>query len=190
VATTHNAITGDLFHGTARYEPVAFHNGVEMASVDPKAEYPFHLSTYKQPIHTHARTFAYAWLRELMPEAFLDINPVDAARLHVADGDRVRVSSATYPQGIVTKVRLMPAVRPGVVTFPNSFGHWQYGSGKWTINGVTYAGDSSRNAPVRLNALMRLDPSLTDASGWGTCLIDQVGGGCNYYDTRVKIEKV
>ena len=190
VATTHNALTGELFHGTARYEPIAFHNGVTMDSVDKTAEYPFHLSTYKQPIHTHARTFANAWLRELMPEGFLDMNPVDAVRLQVADGDQVRVSSATYPQGIVTKVRLMPAVRPGVVTFPNSFGHWHYGSGKWAINGATYAGDPSRNAPVRLNALMRLDPALTDASGWGTCLIDQVGGGCDYYDTRVKIEKV
>ena len=190
VATTHNALTGELFHGTARYEPVATHTGELLSNLDPESEYPFHLSTYKQPIHTHARTFANAWLRELMPEAFLDMNPVDATRLHVSDGDQVRVTSATYPKGIVCKVRLMPAVRPGVVTFPNSFGHWQYGSGAWTVNGVKYQGEQERNAPTRLNALMRLDPSLTDASGWGTCLIDQVGGGCDYYDTRVKIEKV
>ena len=84
----------------------------------------------------------------------------------------------------------MPGVRPGVVTFTNSFGHWQYGSGTWVVDGKTQHGDAARNAPIRLNAVMLLDPDMLDTTGWGTCLEDPVGGGAAYFSTRVKVTKV
>ena len=189
-ATLHNAVTGELFSGVAKYEEIRFMDGTPYTSVDKTEEYPFMLSTYKQPIHTHSRTFANSWLVELMPESYADINPMDARRLGLKDGDWIRISSATYAKGVSGPIRIMPGVRPGVVTFPHCFGHWRYDSGSWTVDGKTYEGDPALATVSRFNPVMRLDPSLTDASGWGTCMEDPIGGSACYYDTRVKIEKI
>lgn len=189
-AKTHNSLTGVAFMPVAFWEPVKFFDGTPLDSVDNANKYPFRLSTYKQPIHSKARTWADKWLVELMPDAYLDINPLDARRLGLKSGDWVRVASASYPQGIDSPVRIMPGVRPGVVSFPAAFGHWHYDSGQWSINGQIQRGDPHLITPVRLNALMRRDPSLTDATGWGTSMIDPVGGGADYYSTRVSLTKI
>ena len=189
VGTTHNAITGELFSPVAKHEDIRFHDGTLYDSVDHVKDYPFTLITYKQPIHSKSRTWADKWLVELMPESYAEINPMDARRLGVKDGDWVLVRSATYPQGLKAPVQIMPGVRPGVVAFPAAFGRWHYNSGEWAINGTTYRGDRHLNTYTRLNAVMRLDPSLTDKAGWGTCMEDPVGGSASYYDTRVQVER-
>jgi anaerobic selenocysteine-containing dehydrogenase len=189
-ARTHNALTGRTFVPVAHWEPVALFDGTPLDSVDDPGRYPFLLSTYKQPIHSKARTWADLWLVELMPVGYLDVNPLDARRLGLQDGDWVRVRSATYPKGVDAPIRIMPGVRPGVVSFPQPYGHWHYDAGTWTIDGRTFHGDPHRITPVRLNALMRRDPHLSDASGWGTCMIDPVGGGADYFSTRVSLEKI
>ena len=74
--------------------------------------------------------------------------------------------------------------------FNAAFGYWQYGSGRWEVNGRSFQGDRARNAPVRLNAVMRLDPDLAAGDGWTIGLEDPVGGGADYYDTRVRVEKI
>lgn len=190
IATTHNAISGELFHGTGIALPQRTMKGRLLDNIDSSQEYKFQLTTYKLPLHTQSRTINDPWLVELLPESFIEINDADAHRLGVKDGDIIRVSSASYLQGITGRVRVLPGVRPGVVTFTNSFGHWQYGSGNWKVDGKTMQGDTSRNGGVRLNPLMRLDPDMQDKTGWGTCLEDPVGGGASYFDTKVKIEKV
>ncbi len=190
VATLHNALTGERFLGTAHYVPEQTMKGRLLTALQPAAEYPFYLSTYKLPIHSKAKTMASPWLRELLPEAFVEMNDFDASRLGIRDGDYVRVTSLHYARGIVGRARIMPGVRPGVVTFTNSFGHWQYGSGTWLVDGKAQRGDEARNAPVRLNAVMLLDPDMLDATGWGTCLEDPVGGGAAYFDTCVKVSKL
>lgn len=183
VATAHNAISGELFHGTAIAMPQRTIKGRLLDEIYPEKEFPYFLSTYKLPIHTQSRTISDSWLVEMLPENFIEINMVDAKQLNIKNGDLIRVISATYPNGIAGRARVMNGVRPGVITFSNSFGHWKYGSGKWSLDGKTIAGDDSRNGGVRLNAMV-------DADGWGTCLQDPVGGGASYFDTRVKIVKV
>jgi anaerobic selenocysteine-containing dehydrogenase len=91
---------------------------------------------------------------------------------------------------MVGRLRLLHGVRPGVIVFPHGFGHWQYGSGTWTIDGKKITGDTARNVPVRLNAVMRLDSSLAAPDGWSIGLMDPVAGGQAYFETRVAIEKV
>jgi tetrathionate reductase subunit A len=125
----------------------------------------------------------------MAPEGFVDMNPRDAARLGLAAGDVVRVRSSTYPKGIAGRLRLLPGVRPGVVAFPHGYGHWQYASGSWQVGARRITGDASHNAPVRLNAVMRLDPSLAGPDGWTIGLLDPVAGGQVYYDTRVAVER-
>jgi len=189
LAKTHNTLTGETFIPVAHWQPVTLFDGTPLDKVDDPKKYPFILSTYKQPIHSKARTWADKWLVELMPIGYLDMNPLDAQRLGLKNGDWVRVWSATYPKGIKAPIRIMPGVRLGVVSFPQPYGHWHYDSGNWTINGRQFTGDSHLNTPVRLNPLMRRDPTLTDSNGWGTCMIDPVGGGADYFSTRVALEK-
>ncbi|CAA7601469.1 Molybdopterin oxidoreductase Fe4S4 domain protein [Acididesulfobacillus acetoxydans] len=190
VGSTHNAISGEVFHGTGIALPQRTMKGRLLDNIDPSKEFNFHLTTYKLPIHTQSRTINDPWLLELLQENFIELNDADAQRLGIADGDWIRVASASYPRGITGRARSLPGVRPGVVTFTNSFGHWHYGSGTWQVDGQTLRGDDARNGGVRLNPLMRLDPDMQDASGWGTCLEDPVGGGASYFDTKVKISKL
>ncbi|MCL5971089.1 MAG: molybdopterin-dependent oxidoreductase [Firmicutes bacterium] len=185
-----NALTGTHFLGTGSYQPPQNMLGQLLSDLDPTAEFSFVLSTRKETVHSKGWTIADPWLLEMLPEAFIDINPLDADRLNLRDGDVVRVSSRTYPRGLTGRLRLLSGVRPGVVSFPHSYGHWYYGSGKWTIDGQRYQGDASRNAPVRLNAVMRLDPSLAASDGWTIGLEDPIGGGCAYFETPIRIQKV
>lgn len=189
-AATHNALTGEAFPGTASYEPERLMDGTLVDSVDPRHSFPYVMSTHKQPFHSKSRTIADPWLLELMPEAFLEINPIDAKRLGVVDGDLVKVSSPTFPKGGTGRVRLMSGIRPGVVTYADAFGHWQYGSGTWVINGKRFQGDNLRNAPFHLVQATRLDPSLTAGPGWTIACEDPIGGGVAYFGTRVTVEKV
>ena len=189
-ASAINALTGQRFLGTGSYQPPQNMLGQPLALLDPLSEFPFVLSTHKETVQSKAWTIADPWLLEMLPEAFIDMNPVDAQSHGLNAGDLVRVSSRTYPQGLTGHLRLLPGVRPGVISFPHSYGHWQYGSGTWKISGQHFHGDASRNAPVRLNAVMRLDPSLAAPDGWTIAMEDPIGGGSAYYETRVKVVKV
>ncbi len=189
-ASAINALTGNHFAGTGTYVPPQNMLGQALTDLDPSSEFPFVLSTRKETVQSKAWTIADPWLLEMLPESFIDMNPVDAARMGLHAGDEVRVSSRTYAKGMTGHLRLLPGVRPGVISFPHSYGHWYYGSGAWTINGQRYQGDSSRNAPVRLNAVMRLDPTLAASDGWTIAMEDPIGGGCAYFETPVRIEKV
>jgi anaerobic selenocysteine-containing dehydrogenase len=51
----------------------------------------------------------------------LQVNPADAARVGLADGDAARVSSRTG--ALVAPVELTDAVAPGVVSLPHGWGH-------------------------------------------------------------------
>ncbi len=190
VASTHNALTGELFTGTSISERQRTMKGRLMDDIDPYTSYQFHMTTFKLPIHSKSKTMADPWLREMLPENFIHMNDYDARRLGLQDGDLIQVSSASYPKGLSGRIQIMPGVRPGVITFTNSFGHWQYGSGTWSVNGNKMSGDNQRNGGIRLNPVMRLDPDMLDATGWGTCLEDPVGGGASYFDTKVKIMKL
>ena len=190
VAVTHNAITGERFDGCLRLEPPKNMRGQPIYEIYSRKEYPFMLSTYKVPIHSKSRTIADPWLLELLPGNFLEISEVDAKKLKLDNGDSVRLISPSYSKGIVCRVRIKFALRPGVITYSQAFGRWLYGSGEWYIDGKKYVGDPARNAGIHPNHLMLLDPSIAAKDGWTTVLQSDVAGGMVYYDTPVKIEKV
>ena len=124
------------------------------------------------------------------------MNSVDAAKRGLHDGQTVRISSASNPNGewdfgetgkrrIEGKLKVVEGMRPGVVAFALGFGHWAYGSQDISINGTTILGDERRFEGFHANAAMRTDPLVTN-----TCLFDPVGGSAVFYDTQVKVEKV
>ncbi len=69
------------------------------SSPEVAREYPLILGTgTRLPMFIHSRTFRLPWTRSLRPDAAVDLNPADAARLGVAQGDRVELST---PQGSI-----------------------------------------------------------------------------------------
>jgi tetrathionate reductase subunit A len=111
------------------------------------------------------------------------------------DGDAVRIVSATNPKGewelgngqtvpMIGKVKVVQGMRPGVISFSLSFGHWAYGARDVEVDGVTIKGEARRGAGIHANAAMRVDPFLKN-----TTLLDPVGGSAVFYDSIVKVEK-
>jgi Anaerobic dehydrogenases, typically selenocysteine-containing len=147
-------------------------------------------------VQTKSRTQGNYWLKALMPENYLLMNSLDAAKRGMKDGDQVRISCASNPNGewdfgaigkrrIEGKVKVVEGMRPGVVSFALGFGHWAYGSVDISIDGITIQGDERRYEGFHANAVMRTDPLVKN-----TCVIDPVGGSAVFYDTQVKVEKV
>lgn len=131
-----------------------------------------------------------------MPENGLLLNPEDARRLGLKDGELVRVVSATNPSGewdlgaghkklMIGKVVFTQTMRPGVTSFALGFGHWATGAADTTIDGHVIKGETRRAAGVHANAAMWVDPALKN-----TCMLDPVGGSVSFYDTYVRLVPV
>jgi anaerobic selenocysteine-containing dehydrogenase len=189
-----DAFTGKSFYGLARYVPVADTLGNEPAKLSEG--YPLQLITQRDVRHTKSRTITMPYLTDIMPENAIILHTSDAKKLGVQTGDKVRVVSATNPEGVydlhngskkpmVGKVQVTETIRPGVVTFTLGHGHWASGAADITIDGKMVKGDQRRSAGIHANAAMWIDPYLQN-----TCMIDKVGGSVSFYDTKVKLVKV
>ena len=88
---------------------------------EPDADFPLVLSTGRvlEHWHTGAMTRRAGALDALEPEAFVEINPDDLARLGLAAGDQVRVS--TRRGSIELMARADHNVPPGLVFIPFCF---------------------------------------------------------------------
>ena len=109
----------------------------------------------------------------------------DARAAGVETGDRVRLSSASNPVGVVGVAKVVRGLRPGVVAVSRGFGRWEGGARSHLVNGRATPYDPVRGAGVNANPVMRLDDSVGDVS-----LQDPVGGGCSFSDTWVRVEPV
>lgn len=99
------------------YEPLpVYHPPKYSAELTPDLakEYPLILNTGSRlPMFVHSRTFRLPWTRSLRPEAAADLNPTDAKRLGIAQGDPIRIFT---PKGAIkVKANLTELVQPGVV---------------------------------------------------------------------------
>jgi anaerobic selenocysteine-containing dehydrogenase len=191
-AETRNSITGEYFSGLPVYGPVRGADGVE---IDDTA-YEFQLITYKEIFGGHSRTISNYWSNvALQPANRAWINSLDADRLDLKEGDAVRLTSASNPEGtldlgngrtkpMVARIGIREGIRPGVVAVSWHYGHWAYGSSDVEIDGQTVAGDSRRSGGLCANPLLRTDTRNGDVG-----LTDPIGGSAAFYDTRVNIRK-
>ena len=93
--------------------------------------YPLSLMTKRKRHFMQTNLSNVAWIREIVPEPTLDINPVDAADRGVKEGDVVRVFNDRGECKV--KARLTQEVPPGLVNidhgwWPQHFieGHYNY----------------------------------------------------------------
>jgi anaerobic selenocysteine-containing dehydrogenase len=183
--------TGEHHPGLAAYLPVRDFHGREPAAL--RQGYELALITHRTISRTKSRTVGNDWLYPLMPDNGIQINPVDAARLGLANGDLVKLVSATNPDGqwplgngarkpMTGRVVLTQTMRPGVVSFALGYGHWATGAVDVTIDTYTIRGEPRRATGVHANAAMWTDPALPN-----TCFFDPVGGSVSFYDTWVNL---
>ena len=103
------------------------------------------VTTYKVNVQSHSRTQNCKWLSEIYHDNPAWINPVTASGKGIEDGDVVKIRSSVGE--IESKVRVTPAVAPGIVAISNHCGHWEYGryaSGKESTIGTMTDADSAR----------------------------------------------
>ncbi|MFQ5683106.1 MAG: molybdopterin oxidoreductase, partial [Candidatus Binatia bacterium] len=192
VARAKNAMTGRNFSGLPIFEPPREASG----QVVKDAEYPFHLITFKEVFGGQSRTVGNYWVTSALPENFVIMSALDAARLGFKRGDIVKLASVTNQEGVwdlqngrkipvAGKVLPIQGLRPGVVAVSWHYGHWAYGAGDAEIDGKLIKGDPRRATGLCPNAVMRADRGLKNV-----CLTDPIGGSASFYDTRVKLAKV
>jgi predicted molibdopterin-dependent oxidoreductase YjgC len=102
--------------GKGKFHPLEYVPAVEM----PDDEYPFILTTGRLLEHWHGGTLTrHSKLDDLYPEARVEINPADAARLKIEDGQPVRVASRRGT--IVLRAWVTQRTTIGVVFIPMHF---------------------------------------------------------------------
>lgn len=192
---TKSAMTGEHLLGYAKYLPGPYDVMGEM--LDDEADgYDLRMITYREISQTKSRTASNYWLLSILPENFILMHTNDAAARGLANGDLVKIVSASNPNGewdllngnkvpMVGKVKTTQGVRPGVIGFSLGFGHWAYGGVDVQVDGQMIPGDQRRVKGIHANAAMRVDPYLKN-----TTLIDAVGGSAVFYDTQVKLVRV
>jgi len=74
-------------------------------------KYPFVLMTgARLPNTIHSRGHSVPWLRSLRPDPMVDINPEDAARLGIGQGDRVRLFNDTGEIHVIANLTIVANV--------------------------------------------------------------------------------
>ncbi len=103
--------------GLGTFLPVQFRMPAEL----PDEEFPFVLNTGRTGVHYHTGTMCRRTtvLEREEPEPFVEINPRDAEKLEIREGQRVRVSSRRG--SIVLRARLRDNTSEGVVFIPFHF---------------------------------------------------------------------
>jgi len=193
-AKTKNAFTGKSNPGYAVYLPIQTSLGKAPGEDNLKGD--LHLLTQRDILQTKSRTISNYWLLAITPENHIIMNPMDAKRLGMKDGDKAKVVSSTNPEGVwdfkngkkkfmIGKIKVTETIKPGVITFTLGHGHWATGASDVTIDGKVIKGDPRRGTGINANAAMWLDPYLKNTS-----LQDPVGGSVVFYDSKVKLIKV
>ena len=194
LAKAKNSITGKGFPTVATYLPITDSQGNQLG--DEKEGFDLNLITYREMAQCKSRTISNYWLLSLLPENFILLNSQDALRLGLRNGDRVKITSKTNPEGVwdlkeagtkpmVGTLKVIEGIRPGVTAFSLGHGHWAYGAGEVVVDEARLKPDKRRAQGIHANAAMRIDPYLKNV-----CLQDLVGASVAFYDTYVKLIKV
>jgi formate dehydrogenase alpha subunit len=108
---------GGFARGKGKFHAIDIRNADEL----PDAEYPLVLTTGRMLEHFHTGTMSRRSreLNALVSGPFVEVSGVDAERLHLADGQTVRVESRRG--AIELPAQVHEEIRPGVVFIPFHF---------------------------------------------------------------------
>ena len=104
--------------GKAKFHSLEYRPDDEL----PDKDYPFILSTGRVLEHWHGGTLTrHSWMNDLFPEALAEINPEDAQKLGLKEGDPVSVRSRRGE--IFLRVKISRKSSPGIVFIPFFYGN-------------------------------------------------------------------
>lgn len=135
----------------------------EGSRVMPDQEYPFQLTNNKMRFHCNLHTQHNPYLLQLEDENWAELNPLDAARYGVMEGDRIEVASPL--DRVVIRARLSENVRPGVLRVIHGHGFGRS------------AGVLSRGKGAHVNPIIGTN-------------VNPVSGGIGYNECTVRLKKV
>jgi len=150
---------------------------LEMADADDHDS--FHAVTQRPMAMYHSWGSQNAWLRQILGENALYINRTAAEKLHIADGNWIRVTSAHG--SMIVRARLMDGVNPHTVWTWNAIGKR---AGAWNLD--PRAAEATRG--FLLNHLIG-DFLSRRTDGYRYANADPVTGQAAWYDLRVRIAK-
>jgi len=102
--------------GRGKFHPLEYTPSAEM----PDDEYPLILTTGRVLEHWHGGSMTrHSQLNTLFPHPLVEINPIDATALDIADGAAVRVTSRRGT--VVMRANVTTKTTPGVVFIPFHF---------------------------------------------------------------------
>ncbi|MCX5892150.1 MAG: molybdopterin-dependent oxidoreductase, partial [Deltaproteobacteria bacterium] len=104
--------------GLGKFHAVPYQDPAEM----PDADYPYFLTTGRMFAHYHTGTMTRVSpaLDREQPTGYVEINPADAGKLHIHEGDLLAISSLRGR--IEAPARLTQSVLPGNLFLPIHFG--------------------------------------------------------------------
>ena len=91
------------------------------------ARFPFHFVTSNSMLRTHSQWWEVPLLMEIVSEPYVEINPNDAARFGITDGDLVRVHNDRGH--VVLRAKINNGMQPGMLVHPRGWEACQYISG-------------------------------------------------------------
>ena len=108
---------GEFSRGKGKFHAISYREPAEV----PDEDYPMTLTTGRMYYHFHTRSMTgrSKGLDELVPEAYVEVNPADAESLAVEEGDEVKVSSRRGEIEINTKIT--DRVPEGTIFIPFHF---------------------------------------------------------------------
>lgn len=196
LAAMKNSLTGKPFLGMPVYWGAEDSAGKLIEQEDK--DYPFTLVSYKTSLHTQSRSIWHSYSLELHPENHILMHADDAMRLRLKPKDSVRLVSRHNPAGVVGKLQVSRAVKPGCLAVSFHYGHTQFGASTIEGGGLERAflgaetvvkqgklvSEPRYGTGVNPNVLSRLDTSLRN-----TPLVDLVAGIPDFSNTRVGVVK-
>lgn len=183
LATVRDSLTGKPFSGIPVWVPPRFADGTPVRAVYTEKDWPLQLISTKSPLQ-NAYSIAATRLRGLHPENPVAVSVEDAARLGIASGDRIRI---TTPGGSVIAVAIVRhGVMPGVLAVEHGFGHREHGARPHRIGGRHGPSDPGIGAGINLNELGLADPTRKGASVY----VDPVAGTAVRQGLPARLEKV
>ena len=116
------AATGDAwdFYGKPDHKARIWIRPYEAPAESPDATYPFWLNTGRvlEHWHTGSMTRRVPVLHQAVPESYVELNPIDAEKLNIKNGDRVKVSSRRGHITMKASVNGRGVPTPGQVFIP------------------------------------------------------------------------
>lgn len=182
VGTARSAITGERHSGAPLWVEPSCADGTSLAGHYPAKDWPLLLVSQKSVLEG-SRSIPAGRLRDLHPDNPVAINPADAARLGIASGDAIRI---TTPGGSALGVALLRhGVREGVIAIEFGFGHRELGARAHKIGDKMLPHDPRIAAGIESNTLGLSDPTRKLAS----VLVDSISGTAVRQGIPAKVER-